>query len=195
MRILKALGVLVGCLSLTVPAMAPAFAAQQQNRAGKPTGKARSSVNKPANKPASVNRQQAGNANRSGGNYTKPNQKKVTNQQAYKAGQASSNRNKKDVVVVNPGGGGYYDNGRYYDNNRYDDDDDDFLEFVGKTAAITAGVSAVAAVIGSVSNDKPSGCQPVVSGGVQYQLCDGVYYQQIQQGGQPAYQVVAPPAQ
>ena len=70
-----------------------------------------------------------------------------------------------------------------------DDDDDDFLEFVGKTAAVTAGVSVVAAVIGSVVEDKPDDCQPVNAYGQSYLYCNGTYYQQVSQG----YQVVAPP--
>jgi hypothetical protein len=178
MQILKSIGVLVGCLSLTVSATAPAFAAAKQQRAGKPSGQAKTSVNRPPAQKASVNHAGSGGGNhnagnRSAGNQSKSvnrnNQNKVSNQQAYKAGQASSNRNKKDVVVVNPGGGGYYDNnGRYYDNDRYDDDDNDFLEFVGKTAAITAGVSVVAAVIGSTTNEKPDNCQPVNSNGQSY---------------------------
>lgn len=192
MQVLKAFGVLAACLTLTVPALAPVLAATQ-NRAGKPTAKAKPNINRPAPKPAGKN-----TASRNAG---KP---KATNKQAYNAGQASAKRKKGNNVIAGntvvvggrPGSsGGYYSDGRYYDNDRYDDDDNDFLEFVGKTAAITAGVSVVAAVIGSTTTQKPSGCQPVVSGGIQYQYCDGVYYQQTQQNGQPAYQVVGPPAQ
>lgn len=209
MRILKFAALMLGALTLTLPTLAPVQAqanrngakahgggGKAHNRAGAPTGKAKSNVNKPKpssnyQRPSQGNNKSAGNKsanNRSGNNN------KVSNQQAYKAGQASGNRNQRDVVVVNGGhGNGYYDNGRYNDRPDWDDDDDDFLEFVGKTAAITAGVSAVAAVIGSVSNDKPDDCQPVNSNGTSYLYCNGTYYQQVQQGGQPAYQVVAPP--
>jgi hypothetical protein len=164
MQILKTVGAVVACLSLALPATAPAFAAARpqaksqgkaQNRAaptraGTPTAKASPNVNRPGNKP------------------------KVSNQQAYKAGQASNNRNKKDVVVVNGGGynNGYHNNG--YNNGRYyEDDDNDFLEFVGKTAAITAGASVVAAVIGSSTKEKPSDCQPVNANGQSYMFCNG----------------------
>jgi hypothetical protein len=201
------IGVLVGCHSLTVPAMAPALAAttkkqgskqgsaqrsQPQSkpqarpqsaqshskaaptRAGTPTAKASSNVNRP----------------KSTSYGSKPGQKQVSNQTAYKAGQASSNRNQKDVVVV--GGGGYNNNG--YNNGRYyEDDDDDFLEFVGKTAAITAGVSVVAAVIGSSTKEKPDDCQPVNANGQSYMFCNGTYYQQSGPTSQPTYTVVAPP--
>lgn len=183
MRTIKFLGLAATALALTLPALAPAAAGGKKAAAsyGKPSGGAKINVNKPAagkgyNQPANRNnasRNQANRPNRGGNNNVV-------------AG---------NTVVVGrpPAGNGYYNNGNYNNRPDWDDDDDDFLEFVGKTAAITAGVSVVTAVIGSVANEKPSGCQPVVSGGVQYQYCDGVYYQQIQQGGQPAYQVVAPP--
>lgn len=110
-------------------------------------------------------------------------------------------RGPDNVVVVNGRpGNGYYDNGNYYNNNnrydndRYDDDDNDFLEFVGKTAAITAGVSVVSAVIGDVVQDKPSDdCQEQIQNGQVYLLCNGTWYTPAQAGGQEAYQVVAPP--
>ncbi|MCS6986131.1 MAG: hypothetical protein NZM40_01580 [Sphingomonadaceae bacterium] len=82
------------------------------------------------------------------------------------------------VVVGRPGGG--YDDGRHYDRRDWDDDDDDFLEFVGKTAAVTAGVSAISAAIGSIIKDKPKDCQPAVSGGPQYLLRNGVCYEPVQ---------------
>ena len=110
----------------------------------------------------------AGNATRSG---TKP---------AKRPGGNNVVAGNTVVVGRPPAGNGYYNNGSY--NNRPDWDDD-----------LNAGVSVVSAVIGSVVNDKPSGCQPVVSGGVQYQLCDGVYYQAAPQSGPNAYQVVPPP--
>jgi hypothetical protein len=193
MRNLRTLGVLFGCLAITIPAMAPAAAAQQ-NRAGKPTAHAKANVNKPAQRP------QGSNASRSGG-------KKVSNQQAYKAGQASNNRNTKpnrqgnnvvagNTVVVGqqrPGSSGYYQNGNYYNSDRYDDNDNDFLEFVGKTAAITAGASVVAAVIGSSTNEKPDDCQPVNANGQSYMYCNGTYYQQSGPSSQPTYTVMPPP--
>jgi hypothetical protein len=195
MRSLKTIVAVIGCLGLTVPAFSPAFAEgrpqgkSQQNkarpqtaqsrpqnkaaptRAGYPTAKASSSVNRPNN-------------NKSGN-------KQISNQNAYKAGQASANRNNRDVVVVGGGGGynnGYNNNGRYYE-----DDDNDFLEFVGKTAAITAGVSVVAAVIGSSTKEKPDDCQPVNANGQSYMFCNGTYYQQSGPSSQPTYTVTAPP--
>jgi hypothetical protein len=103
-----------------------------------------------------------------------------------------------NTVVVAPGrpSNGYYDNGRYYEPRDWDDDDDDFLEFVGKTAAVTAGVGAVSAIIGSVVQDKPSdGCQETVSGGQTYLNCNGTWYAAMPPSGagQPQYQVIAPP--
>lgn len=109
-----------------------------------------------------------------------------------------------NTVVVAPGrpSNGYYDDGNYHPPRDWDDDDDDFLEFVGKTAAVTAGVSAVTAVIGSVVDSKPkdSGCQETVSNGQTYLNCNGTWYQAVPPAGataapsQPQYQVVAPPA-
>ena len=116
--------------------------------------------------------------------------KRETSANAYKAGKQSGSRGKRDVVVVGNPGRGYYDNGHYHHHDDWDDDDNDFLEFVGKTAAVTAGVAVVSAVIGEIVKDEPEACKPVVSGGRQYLLCDGVYYQQVPSG----YQVVAPPA-
>lgn len=112
-------------------------------------------------------------------------------------GRGVNNNNVNNVTVVNGRpGGGYYDQGGY--NNRgnyYEDDDNDFLEFVGKTAAITAGVSVVSSVIGNVVKDKPSGdCQQQVQNGQAYLLCDGVWYTPATANGQSGYEVVAPPA-
>ncbi|MCG2841602.1 hypothetical protein L6Q21_11480 [Sandaracinobacter sp. RS1-74] len=106
-----------------------------------------------------------------------------------------------NTVVVAPGrpSNGYYDNGNYHPPRDWDDDDDDFLEFVGKTAAITAGASAVTAVIGAVVDSKPKdpGCQEIVSNGQTYLNCNGTWYQAVPPAGaqqaQPQYQVVAPP--
>lgn len=114
-----------------------------------------------------------------------------------------NNNNNVNVSGNNraPNRNGNYNNGRYnngynngyYNNNNWDNDDNDFLEFVGKTAAITAGVSVVAAVIGSTTNEKPSGCQETVSNGQVYMNCNGTWYQPMQSGSQTQYQVIAPP--
>lgn len=102
-----------------------------------------------------------------------------------------------NTVVVGQGGrGGYNNGGRYgnnYDNGNWDNNDNDFLEFVGKTAAITAGVSIVSAVIGSTVNDKPSDCQQSMSNGQVYMNCNGTWYQPVMNGGQQQYQVINPP--
>lgn len=184
MRILKFAVAVLGGLSLVLPSTFAA-AAPQRGKAhasyGKPQGQAKTSVNRA--KPGGGGGQQAGNRqqpNRGG------NQQVNRNNSNRKGG---NNVVAGNTVVVNGGGGrGYYDNGNYHGNN-WDNDDDDFLEFVGKTAAITAGVSVVSAVIGSVVNDKPSGCQTVNANGTTYQYCNGTYYQQVPNG----YQVVAPP--
>ena len=103
------------------------------------------------------------------------------------------------VVVGGQGGrGGYNNNGRYnnggYNNNgHWDNDDNDFLEFVGKTAAITAGVSVVSAVIGSTVNDRPDDCQQSMSNGQVYMNCNGTWYQPVMNGNQQQYQVINPP--
>ncbi len=171
------LGAGLAALALSAPlSAAPA-------RAGKPTAKAQGQVHKPA-AGANRNQQHAGNrpqgGQRQGGQYAGGNQ----------GGKRGNNVVAGNTVVVggNPGRG-YYDNGRYHGSPDWDDNDNDFLEFVGKTAAITAGVSVVTAVIGSTVNDKPDDCQPVVSGGQQYLYCNGTYYSAVSNG----YQVVAPP--
>lgn len=170
----------LAALALSVPASAA------PSRVGKQTGQARSHVQKPK---ASPNRNT--NANRSNsraGNNNRGNNNRGGNNRGGNNVVAGNT-----VVVGTPNRGnpgrGYYDNGRYYDNSRYDDNDNDFLEFVGKTAAITAGVSIVSAVIGSVVKDKPDDCEPINVGGQPYLNCNGVAYQQVQGG----YQVVAPP--
>lgn len=192
MHNLKIVVLALGAFALAVPASV----VDAQNRgggkaaghakAGKPSGHAKTSANRP--------NPQA----RSGGAGG------VSNKTAYKAGQKSGGQRGNTVVVNNnknvnvsgnnrPGSSGYYDNGRHYDNDRYDDNDNDFLEFVGKTAAITAGVSVVAAVIGSSTNEKPDDCQPVNANGTSYMYCNGAYYQQSGPVSQPTYTVVAPP--
>jgi hypothetical protein len=88
--------------------------------------------------------------------------------------------------------GGYYGNGGGY---YYDDrDDNEFLEFVGKTAAVTAG----AAIVGSIVTNKPtesngSDCSEQISDGQVYLYCNGKYYQPLQTGSGTAYQVTNPP--
>lgn len=187
MRILKFAMLAATAFGLTMPALAPVHAGGKQASAkyGKPTGGAKMNVNKP--KPSA--------------SYQRPASKNVNT--ANRGGnKASKNRGGNNNVVAGntvvvgrpPAGGGYYNNGNYYDRPDWDDDDDDFLEFVGKTAAVTAGVSVVSAVIGSVVNDKPSGdCQPVNANGTQYLYCNGTYYVAAPQAGPTSYQVVAPP--
>jgi hypothetical protein len=126
-------------------------------------------------------------------------------------GRPGGGRGPENVVIVNGRpGAGYYENGRYYGgghyggghygNGYYDDDrrrndGDDFLEFVGKTAAVTAGVSVVSAIIGSIVKDKPSNdCQQQIQNGRVYLLCDGVWYTPAEVGGQSGYEVVVPPS-
>jgi len=161
----------IAMLGATMPASAV------PERAGKQTGKARSHVQKPtahasqAKSRSSGNRSQPANRN----NNAKRGDKNVV------AGNT--------VVVGGQPGRGYYDDGRYHGSPDWDDDDNDFLEFVGKTAAVTAGVSVVSAVIGSVVQDKPDDCEPISVGGQQYLNCNGVAYQQVAGG----YQVVEPP--
>lgn len=146
------------------------------DRAGKQIGQARAHVQKPQAHAMQSQARPAENRNKG----------------AQRPGTGRGDRNVvagNTVVVGGQPGRGHYDNGRYHGSPDWDDDDNDFLEFVGKTAAITAGVSVVSAVVGSVVNDQPSDCQPVMSGGQQYMLCNGTYYQTVSNG----YQVVAPP--
>jgi hypothetical protein len=203
MQPLKAFAILLSA-SLLTPAVAllpaaPVMAAQSKAmKPGNVQARAKPSVNKPAARPAgnygggksSAGNRNAGNLNTGNRN---PGNRGVSNETAYKAGKAAGNRNQRDVVVVNNGrpGNGYYDNGRYYGPGYYEDDDNDFLEFVGKTAAVTAGVAAVSAVIGSVVKDKPKGddCTETIQNGVPYVNCNGTWYQAVSQG----YQVVPPP--
>lgn len=190
-----------------------ADAAQAQSQKARPVASAKPSVNRskpntsaaarpaPSNRSGSANRSNT-NQNRSAqnrnGQSTKDRNVNTANRQP-RPGQPGY-RGPDNVVIVNGNpGNGYYDNGRYYNNNynnydRYEDDDDDFLEFVGKTAAITAGVSIVSAVIGDIVQDKPSDdCQQQIQNGQVYLLCNGTWYTPVQSGGQEAYQVVSPP--
>ncbi|MFN9633153.1 MAG: hypothetical protein ACK554_06695 [Erythrobacteraceae bacterium] len=201
-----------------------AQAQQAQSQKGRPVAAAKPSVNrsKPntsaAARPESARpapSDRSGSANRSNANQSRDAQNRsAQNRNAQSTKDRNVNtanrqprpgqpgyRGPDNVVVVNgTPGNGYYDNGRYYPNNnynnydRYEDDDDDFLEFVGKTAAITAGVSIVSAVIGDVVQDKPSDdCEQQIQNGQVYLLCNGTYYTPVQSGGQEAYQVVSPP--
>ncbi len=191
----------------------PATAAAQ--RAGPAVAQARPNINAqrpPMNRPQGgagqmnrpqMNRPQGGQGqlnrpqmNRPQGGQGQLNRPQGNRQPGLGSGQNRPGRQGNNVVTGNTvvvggrPGHGYYDNGRYYNRPYWEDEKDhDFLKFVGKTAAVTAGVAAVTAVIGSVTKDKPEGCQPVMSGGQQYQLCNGVYYQPVSNG----YQVVAPP--
>lgn len=175
MRKLKTTALLLGAFALAMPAV-PGFAqardARGANRAGKPTGYAKTSTNRAMPGVGQPNRDKSSRPGK------KPGRNVI----------AGNN------VVVNGGGGrGYYDNGRYHDGRHDNDNDNDFLEFVGKTAAITAGASVVAAVIGSSTSKKPDGCQPVSAYGNNYMYCNGTYYQEAGPTSQPTYTVVAPP--
>ena len=197
MGILRTAALAASALALTLPALAPAVAANGKNKApaayGKPTGGAKMNVNKPKTS-ANYQRPQGANGNKStrpNNNYTRPN---TGNRPNNRPGGNNVVAGNTVVVGRPPAGGGYYNNGNYYGRPDWDDDDDDFLEFVGKTAAVTAGVSAVSAVIGSIANDKPSNdCQPVNANGTQYLYCNGTYYVAAPQAGPTAYQVVPPP--
>lgn len=188
--------------AIVTGSLAPAEAASK--RPGGTVATGRSSVSRPAARPAGASKQgrPQASAQRAGGNSRNvssnrsgSNTRNVSsNRSGGNTRNVSSNRGGNTVVVDNSktvvagnNRGGYYD-GRHYDND-WDNDDNDFLEFVGKTAAVTAAVSVTAAVIGSVVNDKPDNCQQVVSGGQVYQYCDGTYYVPVSNG----YQVVAPP--
>jgi hypothetical protein len=87
--------------------------------------------------------------------------------------------------------GGYYYGGGYY----YDDDDNEFLEFVGKTAVVTAGAAIVGSILTSKPTDSSGGdCKEQMSGGQIYLYCNGKYYQPVQTSSGTGYQVVnAPP--
>ncbi len=155
---------IVAAIAALVAAPMPALAGP-----GKQVGQSRSSVNRPAGKSGGGG---IGNNNRPGGRNGNVNVGNNVNVNTN--GRGNGNRNGynnggRDVVVVG-------NNGR----NDWDRNDNEFLEFVGKTAAITAGASIVAAVV----KDKPDGCTPVMSNGMQYQNCNGIMYQQVQGGYQ-----------
>lgn len=179
------------CCALFTLAPAAADAAPQHPRAAKSKAKAPASVNRSG----ASNRKATGGANRSNANRNNTRDRNNNNNRPGR--DRPDNVVAGNTVVVAPGrpSNGYYDNGRYYESRDWDDDDDDFLEFLGKTAAVTAGVSVVSAVIGSVVNDKPEGdCDEVVSNGTTYLNCNGTWYSAVTPGSsQTQYQVVAPP--
>lgn len=175
-RLLSMTALLLGLTALASPIL-PDSAAQAQRRfdRSKISGAARPNINRPAARPLPA----VNNGNPRGwGNNNRP-------------GRPGWNNNRPDVVVINRPGGGYYDGGRYHGRHDWDDDGDNFLEFVGKTAAITAGVSAVSAIIGSIVKDKPDQCSEPNAYGQVY--CNGVWYQPVPNNG--GYQVVPPPQQ
>ena len=187
----KNLALISGAFTLALGAPMASLSAAP-DRAGAQRGGAKSSVNRPPPQ---------GGAKRSGGNnggntYAGGNKPGVNKQGGKRPGGGGNNIGNTVVVAPGHGGGNHnngYNNNNYNGNNNWDNDDDDFLEFVGKTAAITAGVSVVAAVIGSQTNQKPSGCQESVSNGQLYMYCNGNWYQPIQNGSSTSYQVVNPP--
>lgn len=195
----KSLALIAGAVALVVTTALPAALAAKPNMpAGNPRASAKSNVNRPgggAGRGAGSNagRNIGGPANnRPGGNNVRGGNNNVRG--------GGNNIGNTVVVAPNRGGGGNYNNGRYNNNGNYnnnnghwEDDDNDFLEFVGKTAAITAGVSIVAAVIGSTTNTKPDNCQQSVSNGQVYMNCNGTWYQPMQNGSQTQYTVVTPP--
>ncbi len=181
-----------------------ASAAPQNKNLGASRGGAKSSVNRGGGGGGNYAKQNGGGIGANNGNKNN-NRVANNNRPNTKPNKNGNNVVAGNTVVVgtqpNRGGynnnynNGYYSNGRYYNGNNgnWDNDDDDFLEFVGKTAAVTAGVSVVAAVIGSTTKEKPSDCQQTVSNGQVYMNCNGTWYQPIQSGGQTQYQVIAPP--
>lgn len=196
MRVLTIAALLFGGTTSMLPLM-PGSDAAAQNRPGRAAGSAKSSINRPMPDRAAGSGQR-GNGSRNASFNNQPN-RNYNNRPNNNYNNRPAGRPNGNVVVVNnnrpPPRGGYYNNGGYYGGGNYNDNDNEFLEFVGKTAAITAGVSVVSAVIGSVVKDKPSGdCQQQMQNGQVYMLCNGVWYTPIQAGGQTNYQVVAPPA-
>jgi hypothetical protein len=128
---------------------------------------------------SSVNPQGRGNVNvGSGGNTVVVNNGRPMDQRRYGAPPPG----------YRPGG--YYYGGGYY----YDDNDNEFLEFVGKTAAVTAGAAIVGSILTSKPTDSSGGdCKEQMSGGQVYLYCNGKYYQPVQTSSGTGYQVVNPP--
>ena len=182
---------IVMAIAATVMALAPAIAnaGPQHGNLGAARGGAKSSIQRGGGGGGNMARS-GGNAARAGGNYNNPG-----NRPGNRPGRGGNVVAGNTVVVGQGGGrGGYnhnYNNG-HYNNNNWDNDDNDFLEFVGKTAAITAGVSVVAAVIGSTTNEKPGDCQQSMSNGQVYMNCNGTWYQPVMNNGQQQYQVIPP---
>jgi hypothetical protein len=176
MRMVNSLSLLLGAAAMVATAapLATAASAKVENRNGGANTTSRSN----------------NNANRNNNNR---NGNQVSNSTAYKAGQASNSRHGNTVVVAPPRGGGY--NNGYHGGNNWHDDDNDFMEFVGKAAVVTAGAAIVGSVIkGEPKNSDGSQCQQSIQNGVPYVNCNGTWYQAAQpSGGQPQYQVVAPP--
>ena len=93
-------------------------------------------------------------------------------------------------------GGNYYGHDRDWDghdrHDRYwrDDDDGDFWEFLGATAAISAGI----ALIGAATSDPPSGsCSERKVDDYTYLQCGDRWYIRINEGGAIKYQQVERP--
>jgi hypothetical protein len=190
----KKAALVLGALTM---ALAPAgLSAAPHKNLGGAKGGAKSSVSHGGGNRGGGGGYQGGNK-RPNGNNSRPNGGNNKPNRGGNNNVTINNNNNVNVSGNNRGGGGRYNNGYnngYYNNNgHWDNDDNDFLEFVGKTAAITAGVSVVAAVIGSTTNEKPSDCQETVSNGQVYMYCNGNWYQPIQSGSQTQYQVIAPP--
>lgn len=194
-------------IALAVAAVMMAFApvaagaAPQNKNLGASRGGAKSSVNRGGGGGNYAKQNGGGNLAANNGNKNRAGN---NNRPGTKPNRNGNNVVAGNTVVVgqpNRGGpnnnynNGYYSNDRYYNGNNgnWDNNDNDFLEFVGKTAAITAGVSVVAAVIGSTTNEKPSDCQQTMSNGQVYMNCNGTWYQPVTNSGQQQYQVIAPP--
>nr|WP_310525115.1 DUF6515 family protein [Polymorphobacter sp.] len=185
----KTLALLGGAAMFTLTSVAEAG----PNRPGPSRAGAKSSVNHGGGGGGGNRGGGGGGGNRGGGgghNNINVNHNNNVNVNGG-GGRNGYNNGRGNTVVVAPGRGGGYNNN--YNNGHWDNDDNDFLEFVGKTAAITAGVSVVAAVVGSSTNDKPDDCQQSVSNGQVYMNCNGTWYQPMQNGSQTQYTVVNPP--
>ena len=74
--------------------------------------------------------------------------------------------------------GGYYGGCCYHDPNPW---------------ATAAAVMVTAAVIGSIVNTLPSGCQTVIINGFAYQQCGSTWYQPQISGSSTTYVVINPP--
>ena len=208
---IKKLAMVAGAFTMafTTP-LAPPLSAAPQDRAGPKRSQAKPNINRPQSKNYGNNARPGGNnyANNNRPNNNRPNNNRPNNNNNNRPNYnrpGGGNNVGNTVIVAPPRGGGYnnnYNNDRYNynddrynynNNNNWDDDDNDFLDFVGKTAAITAGASILTAVIGSQTKDKPDDCQPVNANGQSYMYCNGTYYQQSGPSSEPTYTVMAPP--